>query len=249
MSSKIHILKSDIANKIAAGEVVQRPSSAVKELVENSLDAGAQSISVVIKDAGKVLIQVIDDGEGMSPEDALLAFRRHATSKIATAEDLENIRTLGFRGEALASMGSVAQVEMKTRMSQQDVGTLVRVEGDEVKENSVTSCERGTVISVKNLFFNTPARRNFLKSQQTERKNVTDVVTRMALAYPEVGWKYISDDETILDLRPKGIEDRLKDVVGVKQFGQLLRVDERTDFLSLQGFIGRPDFVRKKGVD
>lgn len=249
MSSKIHILKSDIANKIAAGEVVQRPSSAVKELVENSLDAGAQSITVVIKDAGKVLIQVIDDGEGMSPEDALLAFRRHATSKIATAEDLENIRTLGFRGEALASMGAVAQVEMKTRMSQQDVGTLVRVEGDEVKENSVTSCERGTVISVKNLFFNTPARRNFLKSQQTERKNVTDVVTRMALAYPEVGWKYISDDESILDLRPKGIEDRLKDVVGVKQFGQLLRVDERTDFLSLQGFIGRPDFVRKNRVD
>jgi len=249
MGSKIHILKSDIANKIAAGEVVQRPASAVKELIENSLDAGATSISVMIKDAGKLLLQVIDDGEGMSAEDALLAFRRHATSKIATAEDLENIRTLGFRGEALASMGAVAQVEMKTRTAQQDVGTLVRVEGDEVKEHGAVACEQGTVLSVKNLFYNTPARRNFLKSQQTERKNVTDVVTRMALAYPEVAWKYVSDDETILDLRPKFIEDRLKDVLGVKQFGQLLKVDEKTDFLSLQGFIGKPDFARKSRID
>lgn len=249
MGSRIHILKSEIANKIAAGEVVQRPAAAVKELVENSLDAGAKSISVMIKDAGKVLIQVIDDGEGMSPEDALLAFRRHATSKIATAEDLENIRTLGFRGEALASLGAVAQVEMKTRTSEQEVGTLVRVEGDEVKENGAVACENGTVISVRNLFFNTPARRNFLKSQQTERKNVTDVVTRMALAYPEVAWKYVSDDETILDLRPKSIEDRLKDVIGVKQYGLLLSVDERTDFLSLRGYIGRPDFVRKNRID
>jgi DNA mismatch repair protein MutL len=249
MSSKIHILKSDIANKIAAGEVVQRPASAVKELVENSLDAGATSISVLIKDAGKLLIQVIDDGEGMSSEDALLAFRRHATSKIATADDLENIRTLGFRGEALASMGAVAQVEMKTRMAHDDVGTVVRVEGDEVKEQGAVACERGTVLNIKNLFFNTPARRNFLKSQQTERKNVTDVVTRMALAYPEVAWKYISDDETILNLRSKSIEDRIKDVVGAKQFAQLLHVQENTDFLSLKGFIGKPDFARKSRVE
>jgi len=249
MSSKIHILKSDIANKIAAGEVVQRPASAVKELVENSLDAGAASISVLIKDAGKILIQVIDDGEGMSSEDALLAFRRHATSKIETAEDLENIRTLGFRGEALASMGAVAQVEMKTRTAREDVGTQVRVEGDEIREHGPVACERGTVLNVKNLFFNTPARRNFLKSQQTERKNVTDVITRMALAYPEVAWNYVSDDEIILNLRPKTVEDRIKDVIGMKQFGQLLPVDEKTDFLSLRGFIGRPDFVRRNRID
>ncbi|MBI2619878.1 MAG: DNA mismatch repair endonuclease MutL [Ignavibacteriales bacterium] len=245
MPAKIHILKSEIANKIAAGEVVQRPASAVKELLENALDAGASRVTVLIKDAGKSMIQVGDNGEGMSDEDAALAFQRHATSKISTSEDLENIHTLGFRGEALASIGAVAQVELKTRRIGDDLGTLVRVEGDELKETSRTVCEPGTIVTVKNLFYNTPARRNFLKSQQTERRNVTEVVTRMAFAYPEVSWHYISDDETILDVRPRSFEERVRDVLGEKQSSQLVRISEKTDYLTVDGFIGRPDFAKR----
>jgi DNA mismatch repair protein MutL len=249
MATKIHILRSDLANKIAAGEVVQRPSSAVKELIENSLDAGARTIFVRIEDAGKSLLQVVDDGEGMSEEDASLSFRRHATSKISLPEDLENIRTLGFRGEALASIGAVARVELKTRTVDEDVGTLVRVEGDEIKEVSRTACERGTSVTVKNLFYNTPARRNFLKSQQTERKQTSDVVTRMALAYPQVSWHYVSDEETLLNLAPASFEDRVCNIVGKKQFEQLVRVQEKTDYVSIDGYIGRPDFGRKSRTD
>lgn len=249
MAARIHILRSDLANKIAAGEVVQRPASAVKELLENSLDAGAHSITVIIQDAGKALLQVVDDGEGMSHEDALLAFKRHATSKISTAEDLERITTLGFRGEALASIGAVAQVELKTRTESEDVGTSVRVEGDDVKEVTRVACEKGTSVSVRNLFYNTPGRRNFLKSQQTERKNTTDVITRMALSFPEVSWKYISDDETLLTLPPASFEDRVRDIVGKKQFEQLVRVKEKTEYLTLDGFIGRPDFVRRNRTE
>lgn len=249
MASKIHILQSGLANKIAAGEVVQRPASAVKELIENALDAGASRIAVTIKDSGKAMIQVVDNGEGMSEEDAVMAFRRHATSKIHTADDLENIRTLGFRGEALASIGAVGQVELKTRMQGDEVGALVRVEGDEVKEVTKTACERGTIITVRNLFFNTPARRNFLKSQQTERKNVTDVLTRMALAYPEVAWTYVSDGETILDVKAQSSDERVRDLLGEKQSAQLMKVSETTDYLSIQGYIGKPDFIRKNRVE
>ncbi|MEX1138626.1 MAG: DNA mismatch repair endonuclease MutL [Bacteroidota bacterium] len=249
MVSKIHILRSELSNKIAAGEVVQRPASAVKELIENSLDAGARSIRVIIQDAGKALLQVVDDGEGMSHEDAVMAFKRHATSKISTAEDLERITTLGFRGEALASIGAVAQVELKTRTEGEDVGTLVRVEGDDVKEVSRAACEKGTSVTARNLFYNTPGRRNFLKSQQTERKNTTDVVTRMALAFPEVSWRYISDDEPMLTLTTASFEDRVRDIVGKKQFEQLVRVKETTEYLSIDGFIGRPDFIRKNRTE
>lgn len=249
MASKIHILRSDLSNKIAAGEVVQRPASAVKELIENSLDAGARSITVIIQDAGKALLQVVDDGEGMSHEDALLAFKRHATSKISTAEDLERITTLGFRGEALASIGAVAQVELKTRTETEDVGTLVRVEGDEVKEVGHVACEKGTSVAARNLFYNTPGRRNFLKSQQTERKNTTDVVTRMALAFPEVAWRYISDDEPLLTLAQASFEERVRDIVGKKAYEQLVRVKETTEYLSMDGFIGRPDFIRKNRTE
>lgn len=249
MASKIHILRSELSNKIAAGEVVQRPASAVKELIENSLDAGARSITVIIQDAGKALLQVVDDGEGMSQEDALLAFKRHATSKISTADDLERITTLGFRGEALASIGAVAQVELKTRTEGEDVGTLVRVEGDDVKDVTRVACEKGTSVTARNLFYNTPGRRNFLKSQQTERKNTTDVVTRMALAFPEVAWRYISDDEPILTLDPASFEERVRDIVGKKSFEQLVRVKETTEYLSMDGFIGRPDFIRKNRTE
>ncbi|HTY36860.1 MAG TPA: DNA mismatch repair endonuclease MutL [Bacteroidota bacterium] len=245
MTSKIHILEAEIANKIAAGEVVQRPASAVKELVENALDAGAKKISVIVKDAGKTLIQVVDDGEGMSPDDALLAFQRHATSKISAAQDLEAISTLGFRGEALASIAAVSQVELRTRQAANDLGTLIRIEGNELKEQAPIAAEPGTNITIKNLFYNTPGRRNFLKTRTTELKNISDVVTRMAIAYPELGWLYVSDDEQLLDLKPKNAEGRLADLFGERHFRSLLKLRDVSDYITLEGFIGKPDFARK----
>lgn len=249
MSTRIHILQPEVANKIAAGEVVQRPASAVKELIENSLDAGAQKIDIVVKEAGKTLLQVVDDGEGMTEEDALLAFQRHATSKIRSAEDLESIRTLGFRGEALASIAAVSQVELRTRTRADDVGTLIRIDGSEVREQTKVQMEPGTSVTVKNLFANTPARRAFLKSDQTELKNITDVVTRMAVMYPEVAWRYVSDDETLLDVKPGSPEDRFIDVFGERHFKSVLRVHEETEYLTVDGFIGKPDFARKSRAD
>jgi DNA mismatch repair protein MutL len=249
MASKIHILQPDLANKIAAGEVVNRPASVVKELVENSIDANAKRISIIVKDAGKVLIQVLDDGDGMSEEDASLSFARHATSKINSVDDLEHIRTLGFRGEALASVAAVAHVELRTRTQLDDVATCLRVEASEIKERSKVPSQKGTSVSVKNLFYNTPARRNFLKSRQTELRNITDVVTRMAVAYPELEWLYVSDDETFLDLKAKPIEERLRDILGEKLSASLVRLHESTDYITLDGFIGRPYFARKVRVD
>lgn len=249
MASKIHIMAPDLANKIAAGEVVNRPASVVKELAENALDAKATRVSVIVKDAGKALIQVSDNGEGMSEEDAALSFARHATSKIRSADELEHIRTFGFRGEALASIAAVSQVEMRTRTDGEQVASSIKVEASEIKERSKEPMERGTSVRVKNLFYNTPARRNFLKSRQTELKNITDVVARMAIAYPEVDWLYVSDDETFLDLKAKPIEGRLKDVLGEKHFASLVKLHETTDYVSIDGFIGRPDFARKVRVD
>ena len=245
MATKIHILEAEIANKIAAGEVVQRPASAVKELIENALDAGAKKITVIVKDAGKTLMQVLDDGDGMSPEDALLAFQRHATSKISVAQDLEAIVTLGFRGEALASIAAVSQVELKTRQLSSDLGTFIRIEGNELKEQAPTAAEPGTSITVKNLFYNTPGRRNFLKTRNTELKNISDVVTRMAIAFPGIGWVYVSDDEQLLDLKPKNVEGRLADLFGERQFRSLVKLNEVSEYLTLDGFIGKPDFARK----
>lgn len=249
MSTRIHILQPEVANKIAAGEVVQRPASAVKELIENSLDAGAHKIDIVVKEAGKTLLQVVDDGEGMTEEDALMAFQRHATSKIRSAEDLESIRTLGFRGEALASIAAVSLVELRTRTRSDDVGTLIRIDGSEVREQTKVQMEPGTSVMVKNLFANTPARRAFLKSDQTELKNITDVVTRMAVMYPEVAWRYVSEDETLLDVKPGSPEDRFIDVFGERHFKSVLRVHEATEYLTVDGFIGKPDFVRKSRAD
>jgi len=246
---KIHIMTAELANKIAAGEVVQRPASVVKELVENALDANATRVTVIVKEAGKSFIQVVDNGEGMSETDAILAFRRHATSKVFAAEDLERIRTLGFRGEALASIAAVAQVELKTRRDSDDVATLVRIDGNEEKERSKTAHERGTSITVRNLFYNTPARRNFLKTRQTELKNITDVVTRMAIAFPNVEWKYVSDDETLMDLTVKPIRERLADIFGKALSEALIPIEETTDILAIRGFIGRPDFSRKSRVE
>ena len=249
MSSKIHILEADIANKIAAGEVVQRPAAAIKEMIENSLDAGSKKITVIVGDAGKTVMQVVDDGEGMTPEDALLSFQRHATSKIAAAEDLESIVTLGFRGEALASIAAVSQVELRTRQASEDVGTLIRIEGSELKEQAPVAAEPGTSITVKNLFYNTPGRRNFLKTRTTELKNISDVVTRLAIAYPEIGWLYVSDDEQLLDLKPKSIEGRLADLFGERQSRSLVKLHEISEYLSLDGFIGKPDFARKSRTE
>ncbi len=242
-------MQPDLANKIAAGEVVNRPASVVKELTENSLDAKATRIVVIVKDAGKALIQVSDNGEGMSEDDASLAFARHATSKISSVDDLEHIRTFGFRGEALAAVAAVSQVELRTRTSNEDVATSIKVEASEIKERTQYPMEKGTSILVKNLFYNTPARRNFLKSRQTELKNITDVVTRMAIAYPEVEWLYVSDDETFLDLKAKPTEQRLAEVLGEKHFASLVKLHEMTDYVTIDGFIGRPDFARKIRVD
>jgi DNA mismatch repair protein MutL len=248
-TSIINILPEHLANKIAAGEVVQRPESVVKELLENSIDAGADSISVMIKNAGKSLIQIIDNGKGMSEEDAVKSFYRHATSKIATYEDLENIRTLGFRGEALASVAAVAQVELKTRREEDTAGTMLRIEGSEIKEQSKCAHQRGTTISVKNLFYNTPARRQFLKSNNTEFKHIYDTIQRLALSKPEIALEFVSDDDTILALPSQKLEERLKSLFGDRHFATLLPVQEITELLSISGFIGKPDFARKSKVD
>jgi len=249
MSSLINILPEHLANKIAAGEVVQRPDSVVKELLENAIDAGATSISVTIKNAGKSFIQVVDNGTGMSEEDAVKAFYRHATSKIRTYEDLENIRTLGFRGEALASIAAVAHVELKTRTENDSAGTLLRIDGGEIKEQAKTAHQRGTTITVKNLFYNTPARRNFLKSNNTEFKHIYDTIQRLALSKPEIALEFTSDDDTILALPSQQLEERLKSLFGDRHFATLIPVREETELLTVYGYIGKPDFARKSKVE
>lgn len=249
LTTTIAILPEHLANKIAAGEVVQRPESVVKELVENSIDAGAKTISIVIKEGGKSLIQISDDGMGMNEEDAVMAFARHATSKIKSYEDLETVRTLGFRGEALASIAAVAHVELKTRRAADDVGTLVRIEGGDVREQSKTSAQPGTTITVRNLFYNTPARRHFLKSNNTEFKHIYDIVQRVALSHPEMAIEFTSDGERLLDVKATSLEERLKNLYGERHFETLIPVREETELLSLSGFIGKPDFARKSRVD
>lgn len=238
-----------LANKIAAGEVVQRPESVVKELLENSIDGGATWIAIIIKEGGKNLIQIADDGIGMSEEDALLAFGRHATSKISSYEDLENIRTLGFRGEALASVAAVAQVELTTRRAGDEIGTLVRIEGGEVKERGKIGMQPGTNISVRNIFYNTPARRHFLKSNNTEFKHIYDAVQRVALSYPTVAIEFTSDGENLLDLKASTKDGRLKDLYGERHFETLIPFHETIQPLTVSGFIGKPDFARKSRVD
>ncbi len=249
MAATINILPEHLANKIAAGEVVQRPESVVKELLENCIDAHASAIRIIIKDGGKSFIQIIDDGIGMGEEDASRAFLRHATSKISSYEDLEHIQTLGFRGEALASIASVAHVELKTRNGSDEAGTLLRIEGGEVKEQGKTGIPQGTTITVKNLFFSTPARRHFMKSNNTEFKHVYDVVQRIALSHPEVAIQLISDDENLLDVKASPIEERVKDLYGERFFETLVPVREQTEILSLSGYVGKPEFARKSKVD
>jgi DNA mismatch repair protein MutL len=249
LSSLIKILPQFIANRIAAGEVVGRPEAVVKELIENSIDAGAKNIQLIIKEAGKSLIRIIDDGSGMNEDDALMSFQRHATSKIKTADDLENIKTLGFRGEALASIAAVAQVEMLTRAVDDELGTMLKNYGNEIVEHTKEQSENGTSITVKNLFYNTPARRNFLKSNQTEFRHIYDTFQRLAIAHPSVGFLFINEDEVLFDLNPADLQNRLMQIYGVKFSELLIEVDHSTELISLKGFISKPSFTKKNKQD
>ncbi len=245
MPDIIRLLPDSIANQIAAGEVVQRPASAVKELIENSLDAGATSIKLIVKEAGKVLIQVIDNGIGMSQTDARMSLERHATSKIRTADDLFRLRTMGFRGEALASIAAVAQLELKTRQAHEDLGTQLLVEGSEIKSQGPVACEKGTAISIRNLFFNIPARRNFLKANPVEMRHVIEEFQRLALAHPHVAFALYHSDDLVYELPPSKLSQRIVSLFGKSFQGQLAACQEETALLKVTGYIGRPEAARK----
>lgn len=249
ISRRIQVLPENIANKIAAGEVIQRPDSVVKELIENSLDSGAKNIDIIIKEGGKQLIQVVDDGSGMDERDAVESFLRHATSKIATYEDLEDIRTFGFRGEALASIGAVAQVTMKTRRMEDEAAVVVQIDGGGSPRVTREGREPGTSLIVRNLFYNVPARRKFLKSNNTEFRHVYETVQRAAISHPEAAFRFTSDDETILDVKAGSIRERIRDVFGERQFEGLIWTEEQSDPVSISGYIGKPTFGQKSRVN
>jgi DNA mismatch repair protein MutL len=245
MTDIIQLLPDSIANQIAAGEVVQRPSSVVKELLENSVDAGSTAIKVIIKDAGKALIQIVDDGKGMSATDARMSFERHATSKIRKADDLFTIRTMGFRGEALASIAAVAQVEMKTRREEDELGTMIVIDGSELKVQEPVAVSSGTSISVKNLFFNVPARRNFLKSNSVEVKHIIDDFQRVALANPEIAFSLYQNDVEIFNLTAGKLSHRIIGLFGKNYKEQLAQCKEETSHLNIYGYLGKPEFAKK----
>lgn len=246
MSDIIQLLPDAIANQIAAGEVVQRPASAVKELIENAIDAEATQIKLIIKEAGKSLLQVIDNGKGMSETDARMSLERHATSKIRKAEDLFTLTTMGFRGEALASIAAVAQMELKTRLADQELGTLLVVEGSDVKRQEPVACEKGTSICVKNLFYNIPARRNFLKSNASEYQHIVDEFQRLALANPHIAFQFIETDSLEFDLPPGKLSQRIVNIFGRAYQGQLAACHEQTPLVKITGYVGQPQFARKK---
>ncbi len=243
--SKIKILPENIANKIAAGEVVQRPESAVKELLENSIDSGATNIELFIKRAGKALIQVIDDGIGMTESDAVLCIQKHATSKISKLEDLDMISTLGFRGEALSSIAAVSQLEIKTETTEEELGTLIRIDDGSTIQKEKGSFPKGTSVSIKNLFFNTPARRNFLKSDATELKHIIDTFNKISLSNPEISFKLNNDGDNIYDYKKGSLEERIRQVFADNMLDALISVEERTDFLTMYGYVGKPSLLRK----
>ena len=248
MADIIQLLPDTVANQIAAGEVIQRPSSVVKELMENALDAGAQQVDVLITDAGRTAIQVIDDGKGMSETDARLAFERHATSKIRKAEDLFRLTTMGFRGEALPSIAAVAQVTLRTRMADSDLGTLLNIEGGHVTSQEPDACSVGANFLVQNLFYNVPARRKFLKTNQTELSQITQEFERVALANPDVRFSLTHDDRTLVSLSAEGLRQRIATLFGKRLGDQLLSVDVETTLCQLHGFVGLPETSRRKGV-
>jgi DNA mismatch repair protein MutL len=245
MSDIIHLLPDAVANQIAAGEVIQRPASAVKELLENAIDAGSDNITLVIKDAGKTLIQVIDNGSGMSETDARLSFERHATSKISCADDLFNLNTKGFRGEALASIAAIAQVELKTKKEGLDLGSKIIIEGSEVKEQEPCSTAKGTSFSIKNLFFNVPARRNFLKSNPVEIKHIIDEFQRVALAHPNIAFSMYNAENEVFNLNKGSFRQRIVGVFGEKYNQKLVPVTESTDIVIIEGFVSKPEFAKK----
>jgi DNA mismatch repair protein MutL len=249
VANSIHLLPDHIANQIAAGEVIQRPASAVKELLENAVDAGATAIKLIINDAGKALIQVIDNGKGMNPIDAQNAFARHATSKISSIEDLFQIRTMGFRGEALASIAAVAQVSLKTRLAEDELGTSVEIENSEVTETSPVACAVGTNISMKNLFFNVPARRNFLKSNSAELKHIIEEFTRVALAFPEIYFSFTNNGQDVFHWEAGSFKQRAIHVLGNSYQTKLVAVGEKTDYLTITGFVGKPETAKKTRSD
>lgn len=245
MSDCINLLPDAVANQIAAGEVIQRPASVVKELVENAVDSGASKISIIIRDAGKTLIQVIDDGKGMSETDARMAFERHATSKITKAEDLFTIKTKGFRGEALASIAAVASVDLKTCQEGENLGTHLRIAASIVELQEADACPQGSNFAVKNLFYNIPARRKFLKSDQTELKHIINEVQRVALVHPGIQFKLVHNEHDIFNLNSGNVKQRIVGVFGRQIENSLIDVKVDTDIVKIRGYIGKPDKARK----
>ncbi|QJW91733.1 DNA mismatch repair endonuclease MutL [Spirosoma taeanense] len=245
MVNVIQLLPDSIANQIAAGEVVQRPASVVKELLENSVDAKAKSVQVIIREAGRNLIQIVDDGVGMTETDARMSFERHATSKIRSSDDLFRIRTMGFRGEALASIAAVSQIEMRTRRADDELGTLIRIEGSDIRAQEAVSCLPGTNLLIKNLFFNVPARRNFLKSNSVEMRHILDEFQRVALANPEVAFSLFHNDQEIYNLPAGKLSRRIIDMFGKSYREQLNYCDEQTPYVTVRGYIGKPESAKK----
>lgn len=249
MPDRIHLLPDNIANQIAAGEVIQRPASAVKELLENAVDAGATEIRLLVNDAGKSLIQVIDNGSGMSDLDARMCFERHATSKISSIDDLFQIRTMGFRGEALASIAAVSQVELKTKRATDETGIYIEVENSVVRKQEPVAVQNGTSFAMKNLFFNVPARRNFLKSNASELRHIVDEFTRVALAFPSVFFSLSSNGQELYHLEAGSLKQRLVQILGSSFNAKLVSVKEETDYMNIYGFVGKPDTARKTRGD
>ncbi|MBS1620404.1 MAG: DNA mismatch repair endonuclease MutL [Bacteroidetes bacterium] len=249
MTDKILLLPDHIANQIAAGEVIQRPASAVKELLENAVDANATFIQLIIQDAGKSLIQVIDNGSGMSETDARMSFERHATSKIQTIEDLFHIRTMGFRGEALASIAAVAQVELKTKRAEEETGTYIEVENSVVNKQEPVALPNGTNISMKNLFFNVPARRSFLKSNAAEMRHIVDEFTRVALSFPQIAFSLTANGQQIFHLDSGTLKQRIVQLLGNNYNSRLVSVKEETDYMNISGFTGKPETAKKTRGD
>ena len=245
MSDVIKLLPDHIANQIAAGEVIQRPASVVKEMVENAIDAGASKIRVIVKDAGKTLIQIVDNGCGMSPADALMSFERHATSKVSKAEDLFSLRTQGFRGEALASVAAIAHVTLKTKRPEDETGTMIIMEGSKCVTNEPCVCPDGTSFEVKNLFFNVPARRNFLKSDNVEFNHIVDEFERIALAHPDLSFALYHNDQEIYNLHSAVLRKRIVDVLGKNSNDKLVPIEESTEIVEVIGYVGKPEFAKK----
>lgn len=245
----IQVLPDHIANQIAAGEVIQRPASAVKELLENAVDAGATSIELIIQDAGKSLVQVVDNGKGMSVADARLCIARHATSKISTIEDLFHIRTMGFRGEALASIAAVAQVELKTKQAANEAGIFIEVEHSAITREEPIGMANGTSLAMKNLFFNIPARRNFLKSNAAEMRHIVEEFTRVALAFPAIQFSLHANNQQLYQLEAGSLKQRIVQLLGNSYSSKLVGVQEETDYLTIRGFVGKPDSARKTRGD